>query len=272
MTLPERANQAMANALGEWLLFLGDGDSLEPNHIAELIATASTSDLTQCICAGVHLGCGPLETSPKEHVWRLAPEPRVPHSYASMPLCAGLFARSLFEEGCRFDTQLDNAMAIWEFWLQLACKGTWVANPGVTARHCDRDRVQAEDKPCSPPGRTSPLRVIDSWLSHCPPAAVAETLWEECSNASVLGESKALHLKLSALGSALKIKHGTERDLRNALIASEAQLTSSQHWAVECENLCQDLRREVESLKNSTSLTLRHKIRKLLMAFRRADT
>ena len=273
LTLPERANQAMANALGEWLVLLGDGDSLEPNHIAKLMATTATSELTRCICAGIRLGNRPLESSPEESVWHLAPEPRLPHSYATMPLCAGLFSRSLIQGGCRFDTQLDTEMAIWEFWVQLACKSTWIANSEVTARHWDRETVRLEGKSCSHPGGTSPLRVIDGWLSHCSPAAVTEALWDgmlECDRAR--GENKALHQKIAAMESALKIMHDIERDLQNTIVAKEAQLISSQEWGLKCESLCQDLRAEVESLMSSTSLTVGHKLKKFFMTFRRAGT
>ncbi len=269
MSLPERANHGMANALGEWLVLLGDGDSLEPNHIAKLMATATTSDLTPCVCAGIRLGNRTLESSSEENVWRLAPEPRLPHSYASMPLCAGLFPRSLFQEGCHIDTQLDNEIAIWGFWVQLACKSTWVSNPEVTASHNGRVPILSQGRSCFPTRETSPLRVIDSWLSQCSAAAVTEVLWGgmlECERTRE--ENKGLHQKIAAMESALKISHDAEKALQNTLVGKDAQLTSSVHLGLERERLCQDLREEVETLKSSTSSTLGHKLKQFFMAFR----
>jgi LmbE family N-acetylglucosaminyl deacetylase len=271
-TFPERANVAMANAYGEWLLFLGDGDRLEPNHIAELMARVTPSGRTPCVCAGILLGNELCDSSPKKKVWQLAPEPRLPHSYASMPLCAGIFSRYLFEDGCRFNTQLETKMAIWEFWLQLACKSTWVSNPEVTACHRDSEPVGELGLTISPSWSNSPYRVIESWFTHCQPESVAEALWQgwqECER--IQGENVVLNNKLLALESTLIVRQVAAGDSETDGMASEVSMTGIQYESSEHENTIQGQTRNGIPLKDAASLAMRHKLKTWLRAISRTS-
>lgn len=54
---PVRANLAMANARGDWLAFLDEGESLEPDHFARLLELLGSGGgaSSRCVCAGVRL-------------------------------------------------------------------------------------------------------------------------------------------------------------------------------------------------------------------------
>jgi LmbE family N-acetylglucosaminyl deacetylase len=177
MSQSERANLAMAHAGGEWLLFLGEGDSLEPNHVATLMQRLASATLARCVCAGVRMELdqngGPSELDD----WHPPPEFSGPYSYGSVPLDAVLLARSLFEGGCRFDTELDDCSAVWDFWLQLSSRNRWLVSSEVSARHrhCGTSPQDCQHRRdfASPSAR----HVIKKWLMQCYPENIAQDAW-----------------------------------------------------------------------------------------------
>ncbi len=66
--------------------------------------------------------------------WFLPPAPRGPEAFLAVPLGAVLFARDLFQEGCRLASELDAPLDAWDFWLQLSHRSLWLLSPVVTMR------------------------------------------------------------------------------------------------------------------------------------------
>lgn len=265
-SLAERANRAMEKALGDWLVLLGEGDSLEPDHVAKLIAKAAGSGPNMSYCAGVRKG-GSLEVYWEEEVWRLPPEPRLPFAYASMPLCAGFFPNSLFKEGCRFNAELNDELATWEFWVQLACKSTRIVCSEVTARHQDPIQPGSMNNAIALKGEGSLSHMIESWLLHCSSKVVSEALseaiqeWDRANN-----QNKALIQKIADLESNSNTAQTAGISLQKEGVVGNGKPVALQQEGMRCNNEFQQYPEQKISLKYSTFWTLKHRIKKILMA------
>jgi hypothetical protein len=94
-----------------------------------------------------------------------------------VPLDAVLLARSLFEGGCRFDTELDDCSAVWDFWLQLSSRNRWLVSSEVSARHrhCGTSPQESQHRPdyASPSAR----HVIKKWLLQWYSENIAQDSW-----------------------------------------------------------------------------------------------
>lgn len=128
---PAAANRAMAEARGDWLLFLDDDDLLDPDHISRLQAALAAAVDHQVAYAGVRLrnaagqGSAVLdEPFDATRLW-LA-------NY--LPIHAVMFARRLHAEGARFDEALP-VYEDWDFWHQLARSHRFLHVPGVSATY-----------------------------------------------------------------------------------------------------------------------------------------
>ncbi len=265
-SLAERANRAMERALGDWLVLLGEGDSLEPDHIAKMMARAAGSGTTTSYCAGVRKGEA-LELYREEEAWRLPPEPRLPFAYATMPLCAGFFPNSLIKEGCRFNTELDDDLAIWEFWVQLACKSTWVVSSELTTRHQERIQMGSMNNAIALKGEGSLSHVIEGWLSHCSSRVVSEALseaiqeWDRANK-----ENKALIQKIADLESNPNTAQTAGISLQKEGVVGNGEPVALQQEGIGCNSGVQQFPEQKTSLKCSTFWILKHRIKKALMA------
>lgn len=102
---PERVNRGIASAKGDFVVLLDDGDLLDPGQLAAQIRCLSDVEGSQAVeAAGPYPGgdadaFGPTETQ--------TPQPTSGGDACDPVSFAGLlFARSLFEQGCRFDPTL----------------------------------------------------------------------------------------------------------------------------------------------------------------------
>lgn len=112
------ANVGLDNAIGDYCLFLDDDDWLAPDHISRLVAAIRDDRLCRVAYAGVGVRSSDrkkMDVDPfnKEFsVGRL-------RSGNFIPIHAVLFARSLVNQGLRFDEAFD-VYEDWDFLLQLA--------------------------------------------------------------------------------------------------------------------------------------------------------
>ncbi|MFO1381146.1 MAG: glycosyltransferase [Chitinivorax sp.] len=131
----EAANRLLAEAKGEFLLFLDEDDWLAPEHCQRLAETLQSSPAYVLAYSGVD--CVEKTDSPGHRSVRIYDEEYDPirlllENY--IPFHAAMFRRTLIESpvNARFDPALD-LFEDWDFWLQCQQGGAFTHVPGVSA-------------------------------------------------------------------------------------------------------------------------------------------
>lgn len=122
------ANLGLAHARGELVIFLDDDDLLLPDHLARLVEALRREPGRRAAYAGVRVddGTGAVDLYDAEVT------PARMLAWNHLPIHAVLFERSLAEEGCAFDEDLD-LYEDWDFWLQVSRRTGLARAPGVSA-------------------------------------------------------------------------------------------------------------------------------------------
>ncbi|HEY9208093.1 MAG TPA: glycosyltransferase [Acidovorax sp.] len=130
----EAANALLEAAQGRYALFLDDDDWLLPEHLAKLVATLDADSALVAAYADVQAMTGPRQQRVAGHVFALDFDPVRLQLENFLPIHAVLFRREVAEQSpaCRFDAGLQ-LFEDWDFWLQLAVRGSFQRVPGVSA-------------------------------------------------------------------------------------------------------------------------------------------
>ncbi len=128
-TRSQAANLALSHAQGQYLIFLDDDDWFMPDHIQRLVTILVALPDTKAAYTGVDL----VDEQGQPMGLLDHPFDRIRlQSGNLMPIHAVLFHRSLVEQGCRFNEQLD-LFEDWDFWLQVARKTSFAHLPESSA-------------------------------------------------------------------------------------------------------------------------------------------
>ncbi len=120
LSRPEAANLGLESSAGEYLLFLDDDDWIAPEHISNLV-TALT-DNSKVIVAYSSTAKVTEQGEPTDLAFNQDYDPVLLMQDNYIPIHAALFRRSVLQQGCRFDPELE-IYEDWDFWLQLAQVG-----------------------------------------------------------------------------------------------------------------------------------------------------
>lgn len=125
------ANAALEAARGDWLLFLDDDDLIDPPHLQRLLQALQREPGARVAHAGVQLvGADGSERGTLDE----PVDAQTLWSANRLPIHAVLFARSLLDDGLRFDESFE-VYEDWDFWLHIARRERFVHVPGVSARY-----------------------------------------------------------------------------------------------------------------------------------------
>lgn len=126
-------NLGLEAATGRYLIFLDDDDWFLPGHIAGLVAAIEGQERIKAVYADIECL---RETAhhgwQQVHVYKESFDRTALFIQNYLPIHAVLFARALFEDGCRFDEGLD-VYEDWDFWLQVAARTDFVHVPQASA-------------------------------------------------------------------------------------------------------------------------------------------
>lgn len=129
------ANVGLDAARGEFVAFLDDDDTIDPDHLSQLVATLRKEGDGVVAYAGVRC----MDRNDPEHkiscVFGEPLESRAKLLAGNfIPSHAPLFPRRLLENGARFDETLD-VYEDWDFWLQLAGRARFVYLDRISATY-----------------------------------------------------------------------------------------------------------------------------------------
>jgi glycosyltransferase involved in cell wall biosynthesis len=124
---PKAANAGLAATRGAWITFLDEDDTIEPDHVALLVATATLAHLP--VAYGQTRLIGP------DGVQRIfgGPFSRAALLHSNyIAIHAALFHRAFVDRGVRFDESLAT-FEDWDFWLQLSAQADFAFTGKATA-------------------------------------------------------------------------------------------------------------------------------------------
>ena len=128
------ANAGLDAAQGQYIAFLDDDDTLDPDHLSHLLPFIQASETATVAFAGVR--CVD-RSDPERNISRIFGEPL--YSFAQLlagnfiPIHAPLFPSHLRQQA-RYDETLET-YEDWDFWLQLAQSAHFVYSRRVTATY-----------------------------------------------------------------------------------------------------------------------------------------
>lgn len=263
----EAANCGLEAASGQFLMFLDDDDTIDPDHVARLVETLTAT--TASVCA-VHTGVR-VQGAAGEHPGFSTPFNRFAMLASnSIPIHAVLFKQSVVTHGARFDPQFDR-YEDWDFWLQLSELGDFVYLPGTSATYYQHtaNSGTAEDLPFFSKDFQA---IYAKWWPRLSPnvrAQLMHHIWENHQKMDIL-ESQKDEL-LTSLGE-LKLQQEdvekTRLTLQKNLENAKAEAAEERVRMQEAIRQCETAQQELQALKVTLQEVLQSRSWKLTAPLR----
>ena len=166
------ANRALAEAQGDFLIFLDDDDWMMPDHVARLADVLIKMPQTYAAYSGIELvdvtgqSMGQAFDLPFDPVRQIAGN--------LTPIHAVLFRHRALALGCHFDESLDQ-LEDWDFWLQISKLAPMVHLPGISAVY----RIHQSSGVHTDPGPegASTQRIYQKWEPKWTPQQVGQIMY-----------------------------------------------------------------------------------------------
>ena len=252
----QAANRALANATGDFLLFLDDDDWLMPEHIARLAHVLSCQPHTLAVYTGIILvdamgrPLGQTFDLPFDSIRQLAGN--------LTPIHAVLFSAKVVEKGCRFDEAID-LYEDWDFWLRLTKLAPMVHLPGISGvyRIHESSGVHVSSGPA---GEAAEI-IYRKWASEWTPQQISlimQRVWSyqelEGSLAHTRGQLLSTQATLTATKATLTSTQTTLTSTQTTLASTQAaldhneklQMQANQLMSSKIEELTGHLKREAQ--------------------------
>jgi len=126
------ANLAMAQATGQYCLFLDDDDSIDPAHLQNLADALAAHPKHVAAYSAVRVMTNGVKADKPDFCYPFDAVRLMIENY--IPIHAVLFRRTLIDAGLRFDPAFDR-FEDWDFWLQAAERHTFVYVDKCTATY-----------------------------------------------------------------------------------------------------------------------------------------
>jgi len=126
------ANLAMAQATGQYCLFLDDDDSIDPAHLQNLADALAAHPEHVAAYSAVRVMTNGVKADKPDFCYPFDAVRLMIENY--IPIHAVLFRRALIDAGLRFDPAFDR-FEDWDFWLQAAERHTFVYVDKCTATY-----------------------------------------------------------------------------------------------------------------------------------------
>ncbi|MBI4204743.1 MAG: PIG-L family deacetylase [Betaproteobacteria bacterium] len=170
LTRSRAANAGLDAARGQYAAFLDDDDTLDPDHLSQLVATLRSEGDGAVVYSGVRCMA---RNDPAHKITRVFGEPF--ESRAKLlagnfiPSHAPLFPRRFAENGARFDETLD-VYEDWDFWLQLAQTARFVYVDRVSATYFTGGTSDVSPLAFDPEAvRRAARTLFSKWKDHISP-------------------------------------------------------------------------------------------------------
>lgn len=126
------ANCGLAQATGEYFLFLDDDDWLDPPHLSTLVRAITADPDTLVAYTGVRVASTGWES---DRIFNTPFDRNRLYYDNYIPIHAALVSRSIIDAGIRFDESLE-VLEDWDFWLQVLQRTvSFLHVDGVTASY-----------------------------------------------------------------------------------------------------------------------------------------
>ena len=271
------ANAGLANANGDLLIFLDDDDWFAPEHLEKLHACLRDNNSIKAAYSSVQKSTASGE--PGDTVFATDYDPLLLLRDNYIPIHAMLFARTLLDNGCRFDEAMD-IYEDWDFWLQLNQHTEFVHVDAITAFYRDGgDSETAATDVASRYNNDNTLGqarayLFNKWLTtlsgekfntllgHLDQSAIIAVLSnnvdaEHAANLAHQQQIKELHEQLETLTHEANRAHAELQNTRDNLTQQIATLEKQLHDLYNSTSwkLTGPLRKASQTLRSSSSIS-----------------
>jgi O-antigen biosynthesis protein len=228
------ANLLLDSAKGQWALFLDDDDWLLPDHLARLAAVLEVQPELVAAYADVDCVVGARTAQQRSvHIFQSEFDRAALQLQNYLPIHAVLFRLGTVRSPppCRFDGSLE-LFEDWDFWLQLAAKGTMRRVPGVSAVYA-LDEAQGSGHTAQGAQRQAMLNAIGSrQLARWTPEDVGRLMQRDAqrseqlnhANQSLAGAADTIEALRSSLAQTQRHAADLSRALAQQAAAAAAQI------------------------------------------------